>query len=210
MKRTAIVIGAGAAGLTAAYTLKRRGYDVTLLEALDRLGGRIHALTGFASYPIELGAETVNGFGHRLHRWAARNRTGVLRPDLHGQEYYWIHNRLHTDVEFRALPVAAEANRLWSALLSHKGDEMNVADYLFSRDASPEATSLIKQRVHSRVRDDSRIGERERDERAGDSDRVHGGDRPPHAHGVPPVFCACDPCFGRLHHDRRRGHADNA
>ncbi len=37
----AAVIGAGVAGLTAAYVLQR-GYDVTLYEAQDRLGGHAH------------------------------------------------------------------------------------------------------------------------------------------------------------------------
>ncbi|WP_308189849.1 FAD-dependent oxidoreductase [Nostoc sp. XA010] len=35
-----IVIGAGFTGLSAARLLKTKGYDVTLLEASDRLGGR--------------------------------------------------------------------------------------------------------------------------------------------------------------------------
>jgi protoporphyrinogen/coproporphyrinogen III oxidase len=37
----AIVVGAGVAGLTAAYRLMRRGLDVTVLEAEDRVGGRL-------------------------------------------------------------------------------------------------------------------------------------------------------------------------
>jgi monoamine oxidase len=34
------VVGAGLAGLSAAYELRRRGYDVRVLEASDRVGGR--------------------------------------------------------------------------------------------------------------------------------------------------------------------------
>lgn len=37
-----VVIGAGMAGLTAAHRLVRAGFDVTVLEAADRPGGRIH------------------------------------------------------------------------------------------------------------------------------------------------------------------------
>lgn len=57
-----IVIGAGAAGLIAAAELLEAGRRVTLLEARDRIGGRIWTRreTGVA-VPIELGAEFVHG-----------------------------------------------------------------------------------------------------------------------------------------------------
>jgi len=37
-----LVVGGGCAGLTAAYTLKKSGYDVTVLEAAPQIGGRMH------------------------------------------------------------------------------------------------------------------------------------------------------------------------
>ena len=57
-----IVIGAGAAGLIAAGELVEAGQRVTLLEARDRIGGRIWTRreTGVA-VPIELGAEFIHG-----------------------------------------------------------------------------------------------------------------------------------------------------
>lgn len=54
-----IIIGAGAAGLTAARELSIAGLSVIVLEARDRIGGRIN--THRDSYPIELGAEFVHG-----------------------------------------------------------------------------------------------------------------------------------------------------
>src|SRR5262245_58398757 len=39
-----IVIGAGPAGLSAAYELTRAGHDVTILEARTRAGGRVYTL----------------------------------------------------------------------------------------------------------------------------------------------------------------------
>jgi monoamine oxidase len=62
MKNTdIIIIGAGAAGLMAAYELSKAGKKVTLLEARDRVGGRIHTLNAPFSTYAELGAEFVHG-----------------------------------------------------------------------------------------------------------------------------------------------------
>ena len=57
-----IIIGAGAAGLMAAMQLSRAGKKVTVLEANNRLGGRIHTIYNVpgADY-IELGAEFIHG-----------------------------------------------------------------------------------------------------------------------------------------------------
>src|SRR5262249_27162921 len=63
MKRLdAIIIGAGAAGLAAAMELVKAGRRIAILEARDRIGGRIH--TGHDPawpLPIERGAEFIHG-----------------------------------------------------------------------------------------------------------------------------------------------------
>jgi monoamine oxidase len=57
-----IIVGAGAAGLAAARELLNKGRKIILLEASDRIGGRINTLQipGF-SRSIEAGAEFVHG-----------------------------------------------------------------------------------------------------------------------------------------------------
>ncbi|HZI24476.1 MAG TPA: FAD-dependent oxidoreductase, partial [Chryseolinea sp.] len=57
-----IVIGAGAAGLSAARILSQAGKLVHVLEARDRIGGRIHTINrqGFSG-PVEGGAEFMHG-----------------------------------------------------------------------------------------------------------------------------------------------------
>jgi protoporphyrinogen/coproporphyrinogen III oxidase len=40
MKRV-IVVGSGLAGLSAGYRLREQGWQVTVLESLDRVGGRV-------------------------------------------------------------------------------------------------------------------------------------------------------------------------
>lgn len=56
------VIGAGAAGLAAARALSGAGKRVCILEARDRIGGRVHTLhVPGLPLPIELGAEFLHG-----------------------------------------------------------------------------------------------------------------------------------------------------
>ncbi len=55
-----IVIGGGAAGMTAAARLIDAGLDVVLLEASGVLGGRMARDTTLADFPIDLGAEWIH------------------------------------------------------------------------------------------------------------------------------------------------------
>ncbi|WP_210481704.1 NAD(P)/FAD-dependent oxidoreductase [Naasia sp. SYSU D00948] len=58
------VIGAGAAGATAARRLAEYGHTVTLIEARDRIGGRISTVSSDEwPVPVELGAAWVRGRG---------------------------------------------------------------------------------------------------------------------------------------------------
>ncbi|MBA2683943.1 MAG: FAD-dependent oxidoreductase [Gemmatimonadaceae bacterium] len=57
-----IVVGAGVSGLAAARTLRERGVRVEVLEARERIGGRIFTHRDpRAIAPIELGAEFIHG-----------------------------------------------------------------------------------------------------------------------------------------------------
>ena len=51
-----IIVGAGLCGLTLAYLLVPLDYDVVIVEARNRIGGRIHTLYKPHQAPIELGA----------------------------------------------------------------------------------------------------------------------------------------------------------
>ena len=44
--RKVVILGAGIAGLVSAYELERAGWDVTVLEARDRVGGRVWTVRG--------------------------------------------------------------------------------------------------------------------------------------------------------------------
>jgi monoamine oxidase len=57
-----LIVGAGIAGLTAAYRLSQAGIPVEIIEARNRVGGRINTVTKAAGTPLiaELGGEFIN------------------------------------------------------------------------------------------------------------------------------------------------------
>lgn len=77
-----LVIGGGIAGLTAARRLTAAGLRVILLEARDRLGGRI--LTHHSSdFPAELGAEFVHGRPEEIFGLAAEAGIAIVPVEGH-------------------------------------------------------------------------------------------------------------------------------
>lgn len=56
-----LIVGAGAAGLMAAFTLATAGKKVMVLEARGRCGGRIHTIDDEIGGVTELGAEFIHG-----------------------------------------------------------------------------------------------------------------------------------------------------
>lgn len=67
IKQKVAVIGAGLAGLTAAYRLHQKGYDVDVFEARKRVGGRVHSvlIKNFkGEYSVaELGGQNIGDGG---------------------------------------------------------------------------------------------------------------------------------------------------
>lgn len=66
--KTCVIIGAGLAGLSAAYKLKNAGWEVTILDGRSRIGGRVFSHTfKDTNLVCELGAEWVGESHERLH-----------------------------------------------------------------------------------------------------------------------------------------------
>ncbi|XP_042480781.1 lysine-specific histone demethylase 1 homolog 3-like [Macadamia integrifolia] len=60
-RKRIIVVGAGPAGLTAARHLQRQGFSVTVIEARNRMGGRVYTDHSSLSVPVDLGASIITG-----------------------------------------------------------------------------------------------------------------------------------------------------
>ena len=87
-----LIIGAGAAGLYAAYILKSKGINFQILEASANHGGRLGKLTGFANFPIDTGAQWLHGKNSILGDLITKSNTKVTLDA--SETTYWFNNKL--------------------------------------------------------------------------------------------------------------------
>jgi protoporphyrinogen/coproporphyrinogen III oxidase len=73
MGKRIAVIGGGMAGTAAAHTLRKLDYDVTIFEQNDRLGGRIHTMSG-GGMTFELGAGFFTNLYTNIFRFLKENQ----------------------------------------------------------------------------------------------------------------------------------------
>src|SRR5438552_1228906 len=88
-----IILGAGAAGLAAARDLSGAGISCALLEARNRMGGRIHTLHDPAwPVPVEIGAEFVHG--KPPDTWRIIRAAGLAACEVRESHHHFEHGRL--------------------------------------------------------------------------------------------------------------------
>jgi monoamine oxidase len=85
-KSDVIIVGAGMAGLAAAVKLGGSGFSVQILEARERIGGRVLTQIDSASgFPIELGAEFIHGFPPEI--WEPLQRSNIKATEVEGENW---------------------------------------------------------------------------------------------------------------------------
>lgn len=120
-----IIVGAGVAGLTAAHELAKAGKSFVVLEATNRIGGRVNVDMSF-KVPIDLGAAWLHGVdGNPLVAFA--DKLGFHRVDTNLDGPIFVGNRLATEAE------AEGCTQTWE-LLEKNLEEASAA----GRDPSPD------------------------------------------------------------------------
>ncbi|MGJ5176210.1 flavin monoamine oxidase family protein [Bradyrhizobium oligotrophicum] len=130
-----IIVGAGAAGLMAARELSRAGRKVTLLEARERCGGRIHPLAESAfAYRADAGAEFIHGEAPVTYQLLAE--TGLSAQPIEGTRWH-VDNGVasHTD------PADRQLGRLHE-VLAKLDEDMTVTALLDRHFAGAEFAAL--------------------------------------------------------------------
>jgi monoamine oxidase len=121
-----LIVGAGAAGLAAARDLSADGLRVIVLEARDRIGGRIFTHHDEASpVPIELGAEFVHGKSPELLE--AVDAANLLLCDVAERHWYLQSGHLIKSGSFWA-----KLNEIMDQMKSAGGEDRSFRDFLDS------------------------------------------------------------------------------
>lgn len=142
-----IIIGAGIAGLTAGYRLRQAGIPIRIIEAQNRVGGRMYSLRNFFAdgQVCELGGELIDTPHVRIQ--ALAQELGITLDDLSAddasltRETFWFDGALRSekDVVDAFIPVAQRIR----ADIAPLGPDADV-NY---RTATPAATALDRRSI---------------------------------------------------------------
>jgi monoamine oxidase len=151
-----VIIGAGIAGLSAARLLAQAGQRVAIVEARDRVGGRIHT-RHVSGIPIELGAEFVHGRHPAL--WSLIREAKLDTYELDGTELSYESGHLTPRGDQpRAARRVLEDMMKWLAE-QPAGTDMSFDEYLHSHPAEPAIVDAAANYVEGfNAADRRRIG----------------------------------------------------
>lgn len=157
-----VVVGAGLSGLIAARDVLAAGYEPLVLEANDRVGGRILTEEPLPGVHLELGAQWIGDTHHRMKALAADLGVAtyaqfedgetsyefageVLRGEAfhqrHGQEVAAVDGVLR-ELDRMAATVPIEAP--WKAPRADEWDRITVGQWYDAQGLSPVARSLLE------------------------------------------------------------------
>lgn len=130
-----LVIGAGAAGLRAAYELSKAGKKVLVLEARTLTGGRIHTIADFAGgIYAELGAEFVHG--KLPHTLGLLKEAGIAYHRAGGEMWQAENGKLTQEEQFI---------EHWDTLMQKLNDlehDMSIGDFLEANFGGPQYAGM--------------------------------------------------------------------
>ena len=155
-----VVIGAGFSGLAAAYELSQAGYDVTVVEARNRVGGRVISFSDLVpGKNVEGGAELIGTNHPAWVSYAERFKLEFLdvgeedleapvildgtRLSAEASEALWE----ELETAFNTIVVDAakvDADEPWTAAGAEALDRRTLADWIDKADASPVCKRALR------------------------------------------------------------------
>ena len=162
------IVGAGFAGLSAALELTERGIDCVVLEARDRVGGRVLNHDIGDGKVVEVGGQWVGPTQHALLETAARVGVATFPTHTEGEnviEYRGAVSRytgtiprinpaVLLQVEWARRRMNSMASQVpldapWGAARAHRWDTLTFGEWMRKNAPSPGARMLIRLAIRS-------------------------------------------------------------
>ena len=157
-KPSVLIIGAGLVGLTAARELERRGCNITVFEARERVGGRVWTIRdGFGNMHGEAGGEFIDEEQHEIRKLARELGLREARILRGGFSHYRLGNNgrrrirspssgwRQTGLALEPLIHAYKLNgEQWNGPIATKIAAYSVASWLDEFDATPDVRATAR------------------------------------------------------------------
>lgn len=145
-----LVIGAGVAGLNAGRLLAEAGQRVAILEARDRIGGRIwtQPIAFDQSQPpiaVELGAEFVHGLPQAT--WSLIKQAGLSTVEVDGSSLWFDGSRLMAANEQRGATEGVLEDLTQWMQKQPSGSDFSFVEYLKGQAVDPITARMASNRV---------------------------------------------------------------
>src|SRR5687767_13554048 len=154
-----VVIGAGFSGLAAAYELTRAGYDVTVVEARNRVGGRVISFSDIVpGKNVEGGGELIGSNHPAWVGYAKQFKLDFLDVGEEDAEFPIVLNgkrlsadeseKLWEEMEKAFAPLLADAakidaDRPWTSNNAQALDKRTIADWIEGLTVSPTCKAAL-------------------------------------------------------------------
>jgi monoamine oxidase len=89
-----IIVGAGFAGITAALKLVEEGIEVVVLEARNRVGGRVYSIENEQGIQVDLGAQWIGPSMKRMHRLIEQEGLTKVKTYHKGKSNYFLADKV--------------------------------------------------------------------------------------------------------------------
>jgi monoamine oxidase len=170
--KTVTIIGAGLAGLSAAYDLQRAGWRVTVLEARERVGGRVFSVRSFSNGSVaEAGGEFIEDSHARMLALAKQfdlklGRVGSWQSQAGDWASFEGKSGAMSDSDLWGTDLNSEILKIWAALSelgrfvtdpkqpqeapeAERLDRQSSAEWLDTLDAHPLAKQDFIQHIRA-------------------------------------------------------------
>lgn len=156
-----IVVGAGLSGLTAARAVLRAGFEPLVLEASDRVGGRILTEEPLPGVFLELGAQWIGDTHHRMAALAEELGIGLYPQFEEGETSYEFagevlrgaafHRKYDDDLaavdrvlrELDRMAASVSVAEPWAAPDAEEWDRISVGQWYDAQGLSPLGRELL-------------------------------------------------------------------